>query len=101
MEPTHRALSQVKCKTIPTNIVFLLLVLQASSHNETLGILDQIFEISSSQPAQHGKFWKWQFFDSNNVEIVSNECFMTKRCNNKILWIEESNVRQVHLKRNK
>jgi hypothetical protein len=26
---------------------------------------------------------------------------MTKRCNNKILWIEESNVRQVHLKRNK
>jgi hypothetical protein len=56
MEPTHRALSQVKCKTIPTNIVFFLLVLQASSHNETLGILDQIFEISSSQPAQHGKF---------------------------------------------
>lgn len=45
MEPTHRTLSQVKWKTIPTTIAFLLLVFQASSHNEALGILDQIFEI--------------------------------------------------------
>jgi hypothetical protein len=56
MEPTHITLSQVKCKTIFANIVFLLIVLQASTHIEALGIPYQIFEISSSQPSQHGKF---------------------------------------------
>jgi hypothetical protein len=89
------------CTNILANIAFLLIVLQASSHNEALGIPNQIFEISSSQPSQHGNFWKWQFFDFNNVEIVCSECSMTKRYNNKVLWIEEPNVRQDHLKINK